>query len=78
MATDYDDLVAIGIDFNEMLEWTFTRGTCLKERIVEEAFTKLKDRYPTVEYENLDVRVLGIECDMEQIEVVFSVKERAE
>lgn len=78
MATEYEDLVAVGLDFNEMLEWTFTRGTCLKERIEKEAFAKLKNRDLLGHYENPDIRILGIECDTGDIEVVFSIRECAE
>ncbi len=77
MARMYQGQVAIGLDFNKMLEWTFTRGTCLRERIEKEALTKIKTRDPVGDYDNLDVTVHGIECDLGQIEVVFNMKERA-
>ena len=68
-----EDQVAVGIDFNDVLEMTLPRGWCVQEMVEKIALEKLKKRNPKVDYDNLQVTVHSICCEDNDIEVVFNL-----
>ena len=73
MAT-WKDQVAVGLSFEDMLDWTFIRGESLQEKICKVARQKLQDNHPRTDYQNLEVTLVSIGAEDGDIEVVFSIE----
>ncbi len=67
-------MAAVGLNFNDILEMTLPREWSVRDMVVKKAMDKLKDRNRHINYDNLTVTVYGIECDMGEVEVIFTIE----